>query len=324
MDFVLIWVDSNDPEWQKEYQRYAINAKGDKREIRFRDWDNLQYWFRGVEQFAPWVDKIFFITCGHLPKWLNTNAPKLRVIKHSDYIPAEYLPTFNSHTIELNLHRIKELSEEFVYFNDDMFLTNAVSPDNFFHNGLPCDMAVLNAVSDDCIGHILLNNNSCINRNFQKRKVIKENWRKWYNPKYGLFLYRTLALSAWRHFTGFYDPHLPNAFLKSTFSEVWAKEYKLLDETCRSRFRDDTNVSQYLMRYWQLATGRFHPRNTCKSAKYYSLTEKEMNEIVIAIEKQKKKVIVLNDTEAEGFEIKKGMLQAAFNKILSDKSVYEK
>lgn len=324
MDFVLIWVDGNDPEWQKEYRKYAANANGDKQEIRFRDWDNLQYWFRGVERFAPWVDNVFFVTCGHLPKWLNTDAPKLRIINHADYIPAKYLPTFNSHTIELNLHRIKELSEKFVYFNDDLFLINNISPSHFFYNGLPCDMAVLNAISVSNIGHILLNNTTCINRNFQKENVIRRNWQKWYNLRYGYNLYRTLALNAWNNFTGFYDPHLPSAFLKSTFNEVWEKEYELLDKTCCSRFREDTNVSQYLMRYWQLATGKFYPRNICRKAGYYDLGENNMEEIIETIEEQKKDIIVLNDGNVANFEEQKHRLQVTFDKILPNKSIYEK
>ena len=114
IDFVIIWVDGNDPEWQKEKMKYdnSININNDSREIRYRDWDNLQYWFRGVEKFAPWVNKIHFVTCGQVPKWLNTNNPKINLVNHSDYIPEKYLPTFNSNAIEINLHRIEELSVE--------------------------------------------------------------------------------------------------------------------------------------------------------------------------------------------------------------------
>lgn len=323
MDFVLIWVDGNDPEWRIEYNKYAADTKGDKSEIRFRDWDNLQYWFRGVEKFAPWVDKIHFVTCGHLPKWLNVNAPKLNIVKHSDYIPAQYLPTFNSHTIELNLHRIEGLSEEFVYFNDDLFIIDTVRPEHFFRRKLPCDMAVLNTISTSSIAHILLNNVRCINRNFQKNEVLKESFGKWYNLKYGFSLYRTLALMAWTSFTGFYDPHLPNAFLKSTFSDVWSKEPDMLDATCRSRFREDTNVSQYLMRYWQLASSNFYPLNVCKNTGCYDLQESDFDNILGVINNQEKSVIVLNDAAVTDFEYKKEALNEAFEKILPDKSIYE-
>src|SRR5699024_12042624 len=90
IDFVILWVDRNDPEWQKEKQKYE-NNKGDKKEIRYRDWDNLQYWFRGVEKFAPWVNKIHFVTWGHLPKWLDTEHPKINIINHKDFLSKENL-----------------------------------------------------------------------------------------------------------------------------------------------------------------------------------------------------------------------------------------
>ena len=119
IDFVIIWVDGNDPKWLKEKNKY-IKLDGDKTKNRFRDWKNLQYIFRGIEQFMPWVNKIFFITWGHLPKWLNINSKKIEIVNHKDFIPKEYLPTFNSNVIEINLHRIKNLSNKFILFNDDI------------------------------------------------------------------------------------------------------------------------------------------------------------------------------------------------------------
>ena len=115
----------------------------DTRNVRYRDWDTLKYWFRGVEKYAPWVNKIHFVTYGHLPKFLNTNNPKLNIVNHKDFIPKEYLPTFSANPIELNLHRIKDLSEQFVFFNDDMFVINKVKSTDFFKNGKPRDMASL-------------------------------------------------------------------------------------------------------------------------------------------------------------------------------------
>ncbi|GMO18334.1 MAG: hypothetical protein Ta2A_26630 [Treponemataceae bacterium] len=125
IDFVLLWVDMNDPVWQKKFNRYlptANSEKTDTRAIKYRDWDNLRYWFRGVEKFAPWVRKIHFVTSDQCPEWLNLDAPKLHYVTEADYIPAEYLPLFNCNPLEINFHRIKGLSEQFVYFNDDMFL----------------------------------------------------------------------------------------------------------------------------------------------------------------------------------------------------------
>lgn len=131
IDFVLIWVDGNDPKWQTIFMKYKEND-GDKRPLRFRDMGTLRYWFRGVEKFAPWVNKVYFVTCGQRPNWLNTANPKLVCVRHDEFIPEKYLPTFSSHTIEFNLHRIPGLSEQFVYFNDDMFLIRETYRKDFF------------------------------------------------------------------------------------------------------------------------------------------------------------------------------------------------
>lgn len=61
------------------------------------------------------------MTNGQVPEFLNHNNPKITLIKHSDYMPEKYLPTFNSNVIELNYHRITELSDNFVLFNDDCY-----------------------------------------------------------------------------------------------------------------------------------------------------------------------------------------------------------
>ena len=84
IDFVITWVDDTDPVWLFDRGRYCgIPAvSGD---CRFRDWGLLQYWFRGVEKFAPWVNKVHFVTYGHLPEWLNTDHPKINIVKHADY-----------------------------------------------------------------------------------------------------------------------------------------------------------------------------------------------------------------------------------------------
>ena len=71
------------------------------REERYRNWENLQYLFRGIEKFAPFVNKVHFITEGHLPKWLNVNHPKLNIVKHSEYIPEVFLPTFSAIPIDI-------------------------------------------------------------------------------------------------------------------------------------------------------------------------------------------------------------------------------
>ena len=164
IDFVILWVDGNDPAWREEFVRTRQAENDDASEIRYRDWRNLHYWFRSAERFAPWVRKVHFITWGHLPAWLRRDHPKLHIVNHRDFIPAEYLPTFNSNTIELNIHRIEGLADRFVLFNDDTFLTRGCRPEDFFRRGVPCDMARLSVVQPSSVGHIIYNDLELINR----------------------------------------------------------------------------------------------------------------------------------------------------------------
>ena len=57
IDFVVLWVDGNDPAWLAERQKYAPQTVLQDGGInRYRDWDLMRYWFRAVETFAPWVN----------------------------------------------------------------------------------------------------------------------------------------------------------------------------------------------------------------------------------------------------------------------------
>ena len=216
IDFVMPWVDGSDPAWREEFLKYRAlqapqgepacdtgTAAGavDASEERYRDWDTLRYWFRGVERFAPWVNRIHFITWGHLPAWLDTAHPKLHVVRHADYIPSPYLPTFNSCPIELNMHRIEGLAEHFVYFNDDTFLCRPVGPERFFLNGLPRDAARLAVIPAERAGHNVLECVAVINRRYDKREAVRRNAGRWFNRCYSVTdMLKTLTLMPWSFF----------------------------------------------------------------------------------------------------------------------------
>ena len=328
IDFVIIWVDGNDPEWQAEKAKYTPPSDSDDRIERYRDWELLPYWFRGVEKFAPWVNKIHFVTWGHIPKWLNTEHPKLNIVRHEDHIPEKYLPTFHAHPIELNLHRIKGLSEDFVYFNDDMFIISPVSENDFFKNDLPCDSAVLNVhcYSPTVIFHFCpIRDIGLINKYFEMKSVIKRNPNQWFNLKYGKMLLRTLALLPCPRFPGMWQHHLPSSFNKSTFEEIWKLEYDELDETCSHKFRSMLDYNQWLMREWQIAKGKFYPRKANIGVSLAMNSSNELESVCRYVKNQKGKMICINDGSItyETYEHYKAMLIASFNKILPDKSEFE-
>ena len=333
IDFVIPWVNGNDPVWKEDKQRYwgksnENNMKDGNSDARFRDWDNLQYWFRGVEKFAPWVNRIYFVTYGHLPDWLNVNHPKLQIIKHEDYIPKEYLPVFSANPIEINFHRIPGLSEHFVYFNDDMFLTNYVTPEDFFVNGKPREMSILypltNGGNNDTFVHMLLTMTGLINDCFSKKEVIKTNFRKWFNPCYGKFLLNNVLMYRYAYVSGLLIPHVPSALRKSVMRDVWERFEDRFWEVTSHKFRDPTDITQYFFRYWAIMSGEFEPTNVFKYSEEFFVIDKNNDKLLSAIEKQTYKMICINDsTELHEFDDVVSQVKSKFEKILGTKSSYE-
>ena len=323
IDFVIPWVNGADTAWLEKKSKYDNNTDGDTKINRYRDWETLKYWFRGVEKFAPWVNKIYFISDQQVPAWLNTNNEKLVVVDHKDYIPAKYLPTFSSHPIELNLHRINGLSEQFVYFNDDFFLLQPILTTFFFVNQKPCDDAILSPIiieGKDTIGKICANNMGIINSHFNKKEVMCDKF-KWFHYKYGIQMLRTLCLLPWHHLPGFFNDHLPQPFLKSTFETVWNKEEEVLDRVCKNKFRNyNEDVNQWLMRYWQFCEGKFVPASPKRGICYTNVCD----DAIETIRKQKYPVICINDSKEDGFEEWKNKLLKSFESILPEKSSFEK
>ncbi|MDD6478253.1 MAG: Stealth CR1 domain-containing protein [Oscillospiraceae bacterium] len=328
IDFVVIWVDGNDKEWQKEKAKYdGSTVTTANSEVRYRDWDNLQYWFRAVETYAPWVNKVHFVTWGHIPSWLNTECPKLNIVNHKDYIPEEYLPTFSSHTIELNIHRIKGLAEQFVYFNDDIFLNAPVTPEDFFKNGKPVDTAALDCIyfGKDSAGFFHAADITIINTYFKKKEVVKKDFKKWFNFKNGYRnMIKTAMLYNWPWFPGIFNQHVSSNFLKSTFNEVWEKEFDTLNSTCLNRFRKSGDVNQWVMKYWQLASGNFEPRSY-KFSQCYHIKHKNFRHVCSDIREKRHSIICMNDTsKTVDFEDKKQKLIEVLEEALPKKSSFEK
>jgi glycosyltransferase involved in cell wall biosynthesis len=138
IDVVYTWVDGNDPEWNaaREERLARLSGTALTREssgrARFVSRDELRYSMRSLHLFAPWVRRIHLVTAGQVPDWLDTSHPSIRVVDHAEILPAEALPTFNSHAIETALHHVPDLTEHFVYVNDDVFLGRPVRPEMFF------------------------------------------------------------------------------------------------------------------------------------------------------------------------------------------------
>ena len=327
IDIVIPWVDGGDPEWRAERAQYTASSSSDNSEARYRDWDLLRYWFRAIEKNAPWVRTIHFVTWGHLPQWLDTSNPKLHIVNHRDYIPGEYLPTFSSHTLELNMHRIEGLSEQFLYFNDDVYLMGSTCPEDFFLNGLARDSAVLGLVKNTDVSnfmpYIMLNMLAVINMRFSQRSVLKKHFRKWFRPEYGPGLLMNLYLAPQRYFVGIRNWHTCTPFTRTTLRQVWEEVPEILDATCRRRFRSREDVNQYLFRYWRLAKGEFVPQKP--NSTYLTIGSQSTEDVKRVIDSGKYKVVCINDDPMGfDFEQEQEKLAAMFRELFPERSSFER
>lgn len=136
MDAVITYVNGLDPVWQSEYSKCVGMETFLVK--RFRDWGTLKYLLRGICVNMPFVRNVYLVVSGdtQVPSWVDRE--QLRIVRHSDIIPSELLPVFNSQAIEMFLHRIEGLDEEFLYFNDDFFPMLPCSEEDFFIGGRPC------------------------------------------------------------------------------------------------------------------------------------------------------------------------------------------
>ena len=327
IDFVVTWVDMEDPKWKEEFAKFAgkiNNSKNEISEARFRDYGFFKYWFRGIEKFAPWVRKIHFVTCGQKPDWLVDTHPKLNFVNHEDYIPKEFLPCFNSTSIEMHIHKIKDLAEHFVYFNDDFFIINKVDTERFFKNNLPCDIATFRFNSGlSQWAKRIKNNVRLINKHFDKKQVMVQFKDKWFDNSYGSKARWNYILKPYNKFVTLRTPHNAQPYLKSTFEDVWANAENELSESATHRLRSTKDLTPELFRTWQICKGDFEPYNTYLDTKMFPLVL-SANQAVEAIKNQSYKLICLNDNiHIRNYGQVMKNIQDAFESILPEKSNFE-
>ena len=329
IDFVVLWVDGSDENWLKEKNKYSLNPTDiSNQKNRYRDWGILKYWFRGVEKNASWVNKIYFVTWGHVPDWLDTSNPRLKIVKHEDFIPKEYLPTFNSNVIQFYLNRIEGLSDKFVLFDDDIFIIKNTKPTDFFKGDKICDNYGENVFHISKMGdvypHTILNNLQCIFENYSKKNFYKHYWYKIFSPKNGLKVnIKTLSTIGYTQFIGIHHQHICMSYTKKHYELFWKYCENQLKECSKNKFRSYNDLTTLLVKYIALLEGDFVPRSI-RFGKRFELG-KNNNELYTALIKQKYKVLCINDSSEDvEFEKTKKVLISIFEGIFKEKSSFEK
>ena len=265
-------MDSNDITWREsknKYSRSNICNKDANANARFRDMETLKYTLRAIEKNCPWYHKIYLITAGHSPLWLNAEHKKIVLVSHEElFIDKSHLPVFNSVAIEMNLVNLKGLSEKFVYMNDDFIIWNKLETSRFFRKGKPVDFFSHNFIPRNKLFELLKERDTWIHsiNNIltlfkQKDLPIKLNKNSLYHKSYSIkekinnYLFQNIFkeliwLNHWHH---------PQPLLKQTLHDVYDAFSEEMMISSKNRFRSNSDLNQYMYRYWQLTQRNFHP-----------------------------------------------------------------
>ena len=136
IDAVITWVDGSDEDYKKKIENHLTTSTNYKRQ--YLQVNEIEYCVKSILKFAPFVRRIFIVTDNQKPSFKNLEdlivSNKIKIVDHKEIFKGyeKYLPTFNIRSIDAVLHRIEDLSEMFVYFNDDVFLINKIREEDWF------------------------------------------------------------------------------------------------------------------------------------------------------------------------------------------------
>ncbi len=293
MDIVITYVDGNDPVWRESYSEHTHVPIMTK---RFRDWGTLPYLFRGIERNLPFVENVFLVVAGEsqVPDWVCRDTVK--VVCHSDFVPEEFLPTFNSNPLEMYLHRIKGLGERFLYFNDDMFPLLPCSETDFFRG----DKGVLRFSPMFIVGGNMFRR-ICRNSDALARKAAGL-------PPSGRFLR---------------PQHICSPMQRSLCEELFRKTEDEIRASI-SRTRNAGNLTQYLYLDYMFYKGRMIDEKI--SNKHISVAFARARSVSGFILNPSRKMVCINDVHLGGkhYEAMREAILGAFAARFPEKSRYEK
>ncbi|WP_028889178.1 Stealth CR1 domain-containing protein [Tenacibaculum ovolyticum] len=138
IDAVITWVDGNDSNHIKKMAKYLpddTNTKSRDIKDRYSQVNEIEYAVKSIMKFAEFINKIFIVTDNQTPEFIKgVDYPNVIIIDHKEIFGkyTKYLPTFNCLPIETMMVNIPNLSERFIYFNDDCFLSKRVEITDFF------------------------------------------------------------------------------------------------------------------------------------------------------------------------------------------------
>lgn len=244
IDIVYTWVDGNDPSHQEKMRPYLTGSdsrENKKFRTRYDQVNEIELSVKSIVKFAPFVKNIFIVTDNQKPNFVDTyleerlpHQPMINIVDHKE-IFKEYssiLPVFNCLPIESLLYRIPNLSENFVYFNDDFSLIKKMEPSDFFVDDKP----------------VIRGKWSPFNENIFYKKIYRKAKKivglRTRDEVYGYKRGQQKAAKILGYDKYFRIDHTPAPMRKSTLKKYFEENSLILDQNVMHRFR---NINQYVL-----------------------------------------------------------------------------
>lgn len=302
MDIVYLWCDLNDENFKKKKEecakKYGVEYNADN-DCRYIDNDELKYSLRSLEKYAPWINNVFIVTDNQVPKWLNVNHPKVKLINQNDILSKNASPTFNSNAIEHCIVNIPNLSEYFLYANDDMFFCSFITPEFFFDDDDKMICRYTRAVSEQnnsIYAHALRNAHNLISEKFGSNINLSSH-------------------------------HNIDIYKKSDIIACQKEFINEIGETINSHFRNSSNIHRIIYTDFSVLKGNGIIRqvdkkniflNTKETITLFSQSRKKEQKL----KKYKPKLFCINDTEETKDENRKETREF-LEKMFPEKSGFE-
>ncbi|MGB0879658.1 MAG: Stealth CR1 domain-containing protein [Polaribacter sp.] len=238
IDAIITWVDGNDPKHKAKMADYLENKTSlDSKSVRMRydQVNEIEFAVKSILKYAKFVRNIFIVTDNQTPDFLKDKEkakkeyPSVSIIDHKTIFEGyhQYLPTFNSRSIETQLYKIPNLAEFFIYFNDDLLLLRKTKVEDFFKNGYPVLRGSWKKFNEDIF--------------IKKVKFFFQNNSKRKRAGHKIAQQKGAKLVG---FTKYFKlHHTPHSFRKSTIENYFNNNNDVKIENIKYRFRNNTQFT---------------------------------------------------------------------------------
>ena len=239
IDAVITWVDGSEPNYQRKLKEYLTNNNTINRQ--YLQANEINLCVASIVKYAPFIRKIFIVTDKQSPSLDSVkhivSKEKIEIVDHEEIFRdnIEFLPTFNIRSIDALLFKIKDLSEKFIYFNDDMFLVKKTNPEDWF-------------VGDKAV----LTGNWVKTYNKKPIKIISQKIKSFFNmrPSFNASQSKAANIAGFnsKYFKSY---HCGRPQIKSIIKDFYNKNPEKLVDQIKYKFRDDRQYMPYSL-CWHL------------------------------------------------------------------------